>query len=211
MKFIDSPKKRLAWYSRNYFYIATVAVVVTNIALYACLGNSWTSAFGNGSVDWTNSFDFEHILRCFLNNFSHANWQHVLLNMLCFLWRGCIWSERRAVSGFRDLSFPLPYSKDVSAQLPKEIHVLQRRHFRSILCRLPLRPSAQSRARNGIFLRCDRRAARSAAHGGGTPQRKGIGACRSFIIRLQPRRPEAGGAAQIKDLSFQRCIPGGSV
>ena len=208
MKFIDSPKKRLAWYSRNYFYIATVAVVVTNIALYACLGNSWTFAFGNGSVRWERSFDFQRIWRCFLNNFSHGTWQHALLNTSL---QGCIWSARQAVSGFRDLSFPLPYSKDVSAQLPKEIHVLQRRHFRSILCRLPLRPSAQSRARNGIFLRCDRRAARSTAHGGGAPQRKGIGACRSFIIRLQPRRPEAGGAAQIKDLSFQRCIPGGSV
>ena len=97
MKFIDSPKKRLAWYSRNYFYIATVAVVVTNIALYACLGNSWTSAFGISPVDWTNSFDFEHILRCFLNNFSHANWQHVLLNMLCFFVAG-LYLERKTGS-----------------------------------------------------------------------------------------------------------------
>ena len=97
MKFIDSPKKRLAWYSRNYFYIATVAVVVTNIALYACLGNSWTFAFGISPVDWTNSFDFEHILRCFLNNFSHANWQHVLLNMLCFFVAG-LYLERKTGS-----------------------------------------------------------------------------------------------------------------
>lgn len=97
MKFIDSPKKRLAWYSRNYFYIATVAVVVTNIALYACLGNSWTSAFGNGSVRWERSFDFQRIWRCFLNNFSHANWQHVLLNMLCFFVAG-LYLERKTGS-----------------------------------------------------------------------------------------------------------------
>lgn len=116
MKFIDSPKKRLAWYSRNYFYIATVAVVVTNIALYACLGNSWTSAFGISPVDWTNSFDFEHILRCFLNNFSHANWQHVLLNMLCFFVAGLYLERRRAASAFWDLFCPLPYYKAVSVQ-----------------------------------------------------------------------------------------------
>ena len=67
MKFIDSPKKRLAWYSRNYFHIATFAVVVTNIALYACLGSAWNSAFGNGSVSWRDSFDFRRIWRCFLN------------------------------------------------------------------------------------------------------------------------------------------------
>lgn len=97
MKFIDSPKKQLAWYSRNYFYIATVAVVVTNIALYACLGNSWTSAFGNGSVRWERSFDFQRIWRCFLNNFSHGTWQHALLNMLCFFIAG-LYLERKTSS-----------------------------------------------------------------------------------------------------------------
>lgn len=97
MKFIDSPKKRLAWYSRNYFYIATVAVVVTNIALYACLGNSWTSAFGNGSVRWERSFDFQRIWRCFLNNFSHGTWQHALLNMLRFFIAG-LYLERKTGS-----------------------------------------------------------------------------------------------------------------
>lgn len=97
MKFIDSPKKRLAWYSRNYFYIATVAVVVTNIALYACLGNSWTFAFGNGSVRWERSFDFQRIWRCFLNNFSHGTWQHALLNMLCFFIAG-LYLERKTGS-----------------------------------------------------------------------------------------------------------------
>ena len=95
MKFIDSPKKRLAWYSRNYFYIATVAVVVTNIALYACLGNPWTSAFGNGSVRWERSFDFQRIWRCFLN--SHGTWQHALLNMLCFFIAG-LYLERKTGS-----------------------------------------------------------------------------------------------------------------
>lgn len=97
MKFIDSPKKWLEWYSRNYFYIATVAVVVTNIALYACLGNSWTSAFGNGSVRWERSFDFQRIWRCFLNNFSHGTWQHALLNMLCFFIAG-LYLERKTGS-----------------------------------------------------------------------------------------------------------------
>ena len=107
MKFIDSPKKRLAWYSRNYFYIATVAVVVTNIALYACLGNSWTFAFGISPVDWTNSFDFEHILRCFLNNFSHANWQHVLLNMLCFFVAGLYLERKTGSLGLLGLALSL--------------------------------------------------------------------------------------------------------
>ena len=97
MKLIDSPKKRLAWYSRNYFYAATVAVVLTNILLYALLGGSWQHAFGIGPASWRNSFDFERILRCFLNSFSHANWQHVLLNMLCFFVAG-LYLERKTGS-----------------------------------------------------------------------------------------------------------------
>lgn len=97
MKLIDSPKKRLAWYSRNYVYIATFAVVVTNIALYALLGGSWQHAYGNDPVSWGKSFDFERILRCFLNNFSHGNWQHVLLNMLCFFVAG-LYLERKTGS-----------------------------------------------------------------------------------------------------------------
>ncbi|HIX09204.1 MAG TPA: rhomboid family intramembrane serine protease [Firmicutes bacterium] len=70
---------------------------MTNIALYACLGNSWTSAFGNGSVRWERSFDFQRIWRCFLNNFSHGTWQHALLNMLCFFIAG-LYLERKTGS-----------------------------------------------------------------------------------------------------------------
>ena len=97
MKLIDSPKKRLAWYSRNYFYAATIAVVLTNILLYALLGGSWQHAYGNDPVSWGKSFDFERILRCFLNNFSHSNLQHVLLNMLCFFVAG-LYLERKTGS-----------------------------------------------------------------------------------------------------------------
>ena len=97
MKLIDSPKKRLAWYSRNYFYAATIAVVLTNILLYALLDYYWEGAYGNGHVSWGKSFDFERILRCFLNNFSHSNLQHVLLNMLCFFVAG-LYLERKTGS-----------------------------------------------------------------------------------------------------------------
>ncbi len=97
MKLIDSSKKRLAWYSRNYFYAATIAVVLTNILLYALLDYYWEGAYGNGHVSWGKSFDFERILRCFLNNFSHSNLQHVLLNMLCFFVAG-LYLERKTGS-----------------------------------------------------------------------------------------------------------------
>ena len=97
MKFIDSPKKRLTWYSRNYFYVTTIAVVLTNVLLYALLGSNWEDAYGNDAVSWENSFDFAHIRRCFLNNFCHGTWQHALLNMLCFLVVG-LYLERKTGS-----------------------------------------------------------------------------------------------------------------
>lgn len=98
MKFIDSPKKRLTWYSLNYFYVTTIAVVLTNILLYALHGTStWLFEYGNESVIWERSFDFAHIWRCFLNNFGHGTWQHALLNMLCFFVVG-LYLERKTGS-----------------------------------------------------------------------------------------------------------------
>lgn len=124
MKFIDSPKKRLTWYSRNYFYVTTIAVVLTNILLYALLGGDWEEAYGNASVSRENSFDFGRIWRCFLCNFSHANWQHTLLNMLCFLVAGLYLERKTGSLGLLGLVLSLavfPIKKQLSCASPVRI------------------------------------------------------------------------------------------
>ncbi len=83
MKFIDDKNKKLNWWNRNYFYLGTIIVIVTNILLFNFLGNNFAGDIGGEHV-WNGVFDLNNLLRSFLNVFVHGDWQHVLLNMLCF-------------------------------------------------------------------------------------------------------------------------------
>lgn len=96
MKLIDDSKKTLRWWNRNYFFLATIIVTLVNILLYALLGNRWEEQFpvSGGLTLWYNELDFNNLIRAFMNSFSHSNWQHVLLNMLCFFICG-IYLERK--------------------------------------------------------------------------------------------------------------------
>ena len=85
MKFIDDSRKKIRWWNRNYFYLGTLAIIAVNILLFHFLGGNFESCVrpDNGS-HWHEGFYFVPTIRVFLNAFSHSNWQHVLLNMLCF-------------------------------------------------------------------------------------------------------------------------------
>ena len=95
MKIIDDNSKKLHWWNRNYFFACTIAVVLVNILLYGLCGNNWESQFkGSSGATWGNVLDFKNFVRAFMNSYSHSNWQHVLLNMLCFFIYG-IYLERK--------------------------------------------------------------------------------------------------------------------
>ncbi len=93
-KIFDDGTKTLKWWNRNYFFIATIFIALVNIILYAAGGSNWETQFNPGFTAWSEFFNLSLIWRQFLNNFSHANWQHCLLNMLCFVICGS-WLERR--------------------------------------------------------------------------------------------------------------------
>ena len=94
MKIIDDGAKKLHWWNRNYFYIVTLAVVLVNIILYGVLGGSWQHAYGDPRHAWYGELSYDNFVRVFFNSFSHSNWQHVLLNMLCFFICG-LYLERK--------------------------------------------------------------------------------------------------------------------
>lgn len=95
MKIIDDQTKKLTARNRNYFFAVTVLVTVLCITLHACLGNYWTSHIGPYEQDSRGFMIYKGSrMIIFLNCFAHANWQHCLLNMLCFFICGC-WLERR--------------------------------------------------------------------------------------------------------------------
>ena len=62
-----------------------------NIILYAVYGSE-TGDFSIRPV-WGN-FSVNNLFQAFVNSYTHSNWQHVLLNMLCFLIAG-IYLERK--------------------------------------------------------------------------------------------------------------------
>lgn len=70
---------------RNYFFVTTLFFVILCIALYAANGSN-LGGTASGNVSWNATLNFNNIFRSvFVNGFSHNNWMHVLLNMLCFL------------------------------------------------------------------------------------------------------------------------------
>ena len=96
MKFFDDKHKSLKWWNRNYFYIGTIVVILINILLFVKLGDGWNSEIisVDGAGHWGAPLYFNATIASFFNAFSHANLQHVLLNMLSFSFCG-IYLERK--------------------------------------------------------------------------------------------------------------------
>ena len=93
MKIIDDNTKKLHWWNRNYFFAATIVIALVNIILFGALGDRWQWEFDPDSTFYS-TLDFSNMIRAFMNSFSHENWQHVLLNMLCFFLCG-LYLERK--------------------------------------------------------------------------------------------------------------------
>ncbi len=99
MKFVDDKNKDVKWWNRNYFYIGTIAIVLLNILLFAFAGDRWEDSYPVGEGNWSDIFYFRPTIRALLNAFSHSNWQHVLLNMLCFAGVGLYMERKKGTFG----------------------------------------------------------------------------------------------------------------
>lgn len=95
-KFINNGRTNLRGWQRNLFFATTVFVVLLNIILYGALG-SWEIELDFNTRHWHDCLFFTNLIHVFFSAFSHANWQHTLLNMLCFLICG-IYIERKTGS-----------------------------------------------------------------------------------------------------------------
>ena len=83
--------KCTTWRNANYCFAVTVAIVLLNIILYAVCGSD-TGDFSM-RYNWGN-FSVNNLFQALVNSYTHSNWQHVLLNMLCFLFAG-VYLERK--------------------------------------------------------------------------------------------------------------------
>lgn len=89
--FLDDKGKSITWLNRNYFFVITVFIVLLNIIIYAVQGSD-TGRF-NVQPNW-GQFSVANLFQALVNSYTHANWQHTLLNMLCFFIAG-LYLERK--------------------------------------------------------------------------------------------------------------------
>ncbi|MDE7372867.1 MAG: rhomboid family intramembrane serine protease [Clostridia bacterium] len=74
--------------------------MLINVILYAALGSQWRidtkdfDNYGHYVYHWEQVLYFRNLIQTFLSAFSHFNWQHTLLNMLCFFICG-LYLERK--------------------------------------------------------------------------------------------------------------------
>lgn len=88
---LDEKSKRITWLNKNYFFVTTVFITLLNIIVYA-VHSSDTGDF-YVRPDW-GSFSLNNLFQALVDSYTHANWQHCLLNMLCFFIAG-IYLERK--------------------------------------------------------------------------------------------------------------------
>lgn len=88
---LDDKSKKLTVLNRNYFFVVTVFIVLLNIIVYAVHGSN-TGEFYT-YPEW-GTFSVNNLFQALINSYSHANWQHTLLNMLCFFIAG-LYVERK--------------------------------------------------------------------------------------------------------------------
>lgn len=86
MKYVDDETKEIKWYNANICYSGTLIIVLINVLAFLWGGNDWVPHYVKSS--WADVLDFNNIVVCFLSSFEHSNWQHCLLNCLCFLIAG---------------------------------------------------------------------------------------------------------------------------
>jgi len=96
MKFFDTKAKNPTWYNRNYFYIGTILIIVTQILLFAFFGSSLASSTP-AHVHWEDTFNFANLYILIGNCLGHSSWMHVLMNMLCLTISG-LYIERKTGS-----------------------------------------------------------------------------------------------------------------
>jgi len=92
----DYKKTSPVW--KNYFFVTTVFIIMLNIIIHAWAQGWQWRAFDTSQNHlrnlWTDTLNFTNITISFFNSFDHLNWQHTMLNMLCFFVCG-LYLERK--------------------------------------------------------------------------------------------------------------------
>ena len=88
---VNDNTKKITRLNFNYFFSATVFIILLNIILQAANALKYLNVVV--LPDW-DKFSVNNLLQSLFNSYLHFNWQHCLLNMLCFFIAG-LYLERK--------------------------------------------------------------------------------------------------------------------
>lgn len=89
---LNDSKKRLKWYSRNYFFVTTLLIILINYIVFFAYGKP-SGGIVYEQPEWS-SFSITNLLIAMSHCYMHSGSQHCALNMLCFFVVG-IYLERK--------------------------------------------------------------------------------------------------------------------
>lgn len=92
MRVLDERGKITTKWNRNYFFVATTLILIALLVLFLVFHD--TMNLQSKHDNWATMLSFDNIYKAYLNCFLHVNWQHLLINMLCFLVCG-LYLERK--------------------------------------------------------------------------------------------------------------------
>jgi membrane associated rhomboid family serine protease len=92
MRVFDERGKITTKWNRNYFFVATLLILIAQLVLFLVFHDSMKieTAYDNQ----TTLLSFQNLYKAYLNCFLHINWQHLLISMICFLVCG-LYLERK--------------------------------------------------------------------------------------------------------------------
>lgn len=90
-RILNDTRKNTTKRTANYFFVVTIAIVLINVIVFATCGRDTVDI--SVRPNW-GLFSVNNLMQTVLNTFTHFNWQHTLLNMLCFLIAG-MYLERK--------------------------------------------------------------------------------------------------------------------
>ena len=100
---LNDRSRKVTLVNMNWFFVVTLAVVIFNIVRHTLPEGA---APTNESPEW-NSFSLENLFIALSRSYMHSNWQHCLLNMLCFSVAGVYIERKKGSLGMLLLVFTM--------------------------------------------------------------------------------------------------------
>ena len=100
---LNDGSRKVTLVNMKWFVVVTLAVVIFNIVRHTLPEGA---APTNESPEW-NSFSLENLFIALSRSYMHSNWQHCLLNMLCFSVAGVYIERKKGSLGMLLLVFTM--------------------------------------------------------------------------------------------------------